>query len=136
MVLVPSRGARRRIIVGPDYNSRVVTSRLTPTGGGRHGLVVEDGALVDQCSLCTCLVTLRVFAPVGGGADGRILGGSQGPVTNMFMEAQLKRPPQFQEIFVQTHKKKGTNEYYISEKAQEVAESYSRGMDERYGDDS
>ncbi|MQL95817.1 hypothetical protein Taro_028486 [Colocasia esculenta] len=47
----------------------------------------------------------------------------------------LKRPPQFQELFDETHKKKGTNDY-ISEKAREVAESYSRGMDERYGDDS
>ncbi|MQL88859.1 hypothetical protein Taro_021431 [Colocasia esculenta] len=51
------------------------------------------------------------------------------------LEVQLKRPPQFQELFDKTHKKKGTN-YYISEKAREVAESYSRGMDERYGDDS
>ncbi|MQL84451.1 hypothetical protein Taro_016963, partial [Colocasia esculenta] len=48
---------------------------------------------------------------------------------------QLKRPPQFQELFDETHKKKGTNDY-ISEKAREVAESYSRGMDEMYGDDS
>ncbi|MQL85105.1 hypothetical protein Taro_017621 [Colocasia esculenta] len=51
------------------------------------------------------------------------------------LEVQLKRPPQFQELFDETHKKKGTNDY-ISEKAREVAESYSRGMDERYGDDS
>ncbi|MQL92343.1 hypothetical protein Taro_024965, partial [Colocasia esculenta] len=50
-------------------------------------------------------------------------------------EAQLKRPPQFQELFDETHKKKGTY-YYISEKAREVADSYGRGMDERYGDDS
>ncbi|MQM10225.1 hypothetical protein Taro_043118 [Colocasia esculenta] len=50
------------------------------------------------------------------------------------LEVQLKRPPQFQELFDETHKKKGTNDY-ISEKAREVAESYSRGMDERYGDD-
>ncbi|MQL77095.1 hypothetical protein Taro_009506 [Colocasia esculenta] len=41
----------------------------------------------------------------------------------------FKRPPQFQELFDETHD-------YISKKAQEVAESYSRGMDERYGDDS
>ncbi|MQM12459.1 hypothetical protein Taro_045384 [Colocasia esculenta] len=46
----------------------------------------------------------------------------------------LKRPPQFQEFFDETHKKKGTDDY-ISEKAQEVA-LYSRGMDERYGDDN
>ncbi|MQL68209.1 hypothetical protein Taro_000488 [Colocasia esculenta] len=51
------------------------------------------------------------------------------------LEVQFKRPPQFQELFDETHKKKGANDY-ISEKAQEVAESYSRGMDERYGDDS
>ncbi|MQM21225.1 hypothetical protein Taro_054261 [Colocasia esculenta] len=51
------------------------------------------------------------------------------------LEVQFKRPPQFQELFDETHKKKGTNDY-ISEKAREVAESYSRGMDERYGDDS
>ncbi|MQM17285.1 hypothetical protein Taro_050255 [Colocasia esculenta] len=50
-------------------------------------------------------------------------------------EAQLKRPPQFQEPFDETPKKKGMNDY-ISEKAREVAESYKRGMDERYGDDS
>ncbi|MQM18921.1 hypothetical protein Taro_051920 [Colocasia esculenta] len=50
------------------------------------------------------------------------------------METQFKRPPQFQELFDQTHKKKGTNNY-ISEKAWEVA-SYSRGMEERYRDDS
>ncbi|MQM10427.1 hypothetical protein Taro_043321, partial [Colocasia esculenta] len=51
------------------------------------------------------------------------------------LEVQLKRPPQFQELFDETHKKKGTNDY-ISEKAREVAESYSRGMDERYGVDN
>ncbi|MQL96161.1 hypothetical protein Taro_028841 [Colocasia esculenta] len=51
------------------------------------------------------------------------------------LEVQLKRPPQFQELFDETHKKKGTKDY-ISEKAWEVAESYSRVMDERYGDDS
>ncbi|MQM17669.1 hypothetical protein Taro_050643 [Colocasia esculenta] len=51
------------------------------------------------------------------------------------LEARLKRPPQFQELFDQTHKKKGTDDY-ISEKAREVVESYIRGMDERYGDDS
>ncbi|MQL68644.1 hypothetical protein Taro_000914 [Colocasia esculenta] len=38
------------------------------------------------------------------------------------MEVQLKRPPQFQELFNETHKKKGTNDY-ISEKAREVAVS-------------
>ncbi|MQM21439.1 hypothetical protein Taro_054479 [Colocasia esculenta] len=41
------------------------------------------------------------------------------------LEAQLKRPPQFQELFYQTHRKKGKDDY-ISEKAREVAESYSR----------
>ncbi|MQL85026.1 hypothetical protein Taro_017533 [Colocasia esculenta] len=50
------------------------------------------------------------------------------------LEAQLKRPPQFQALFDETHKKKGTDDY-ISENAREVAESYSRGMDERYRDD-
>ncbi|MQL85039.1 hypothetical protein Taro_017553 [Colocasia esculenta] len=50
-------------------------------------------------------------------------------------EAQLKRPHKFQQLFDQTYKKKGTDDY-ISQKAREVAESYSRGMDERYGDDS
>ncbi|MQL94353.1 hypothetical protein Taro_027004, partial [Colocasia esculenta] len=53
----------------------------------------------------------------------------------MHKKAQLKRPPQFQELFDQIHKNKGTDDY-ISQKAREVAESYSRGMDERYGDDS
>ncbi|MQL82544.1 hypothetical protein Taro_015009, partial [Colocasia esculenta] len=51
------------------------------------------------------------------------------------LEVQVKRPPQFQELFYETHKKKGTN-YYISKKSWEVAELYSRGIDERYGDDS
>ncbi|MQM22594.1 hypothetical protein Taro_055649, partial [Colocasia esculenta] len=51
------------------------------------------------------------------------------------LEVQLKQAPQFQELFDETHKKKGTDDY-ISEKAREIAESYSRGMDERYGDDS
>ncbi|MQL93066.1 hypothetical protein Taro_025707 [Colocasia esculenta] len=49
------------------------------------------------------------------------------------METQLKQPPQFEELFDQTHKKRGTN-YYISEKARE--DSFSRGMEERYRDDS
>ncbi|MQL97952.1 hypothetical protein Taro_030651 [Colocasia esculenta] len=57
------------------------------------------------------------------------------PMHKARLEVQLKRPPQFQELFDETHKKKGTNDY-ISEKAREVAESYSRGMDERYGDDN
>ncbi|MQM00714.1 hypothetical protein Taro_033454, partial [Colocasia esculenta] len=52
----------------------------------------------------------------------------------MSHETQLKWPPQFQELFDQTHKKKGMNDY-ISEKTREVA-SYSRGMEESYGDDS
>ncbi|MQL69012.1 hypothetical protein Taro_001321 [Colocasia esculenta] len=39
---------------------------------------------------------------------------------NAEKETQLKRPPKFQELFDQTHKKKGTNNY-ISEKAREVA---------------
>ncbi|MQM23102.1 hypothetical protein Taro_056164 [Colocasia esculenta] len=50
-------------------------------------------------------------------------------------EAQLKRAPQFQQLFYQTHKKKGMGDY-ISEKAREVAESNSRGMDKGYMDDS
>ncbi|MQM22783.1 hypothetical protein Taro_055842, partial [Colocasia esculenta] len=54
---------------------------------------------------------------------------------NAERETQLKRPPQFQELFDQTHKKKGTNDY-ITEKAREVVESYSRGMEERSRDDS
>ncbi|MQL90829.1 hypothetical protein Taro_023421 [Colocasia esculenta] len=39
---------------------------------------------------------------------------------NAEKETQLKRPPQFQKLFDQTHKKKGTNNY-ISEKARKVA---------------
>ncbi|MQL92711.1 hypothetical protein Taro_025342, partial [Colocasia esculenta] len=50
-------------------------------------------------------------------------------LSDMLMEAQLKRPPQFHELFDQTHKKRGTDDY-ISEKAQEIA---SIGIDERYG---
>ncbi|MQM09240.1 hypothetical protein Taro_042109 [Colocasia esculenta] len=51
------------------------------------------------------------------------------------LKVQLKRSPQFQELFNQTHNKKGTDDY-ISEKARDVALSCSRGMDERYGDDN
>ncbi|MQL96200.1 hypothetical protein Taro_028877 [Colocasia esculenta] len=47
------------------------------------------------------------------------------------LENELKRPPTFQEVFDKTHKKKGTNQY-ISDRAREVAESYSQQMTEKY----
>ncbi|MQL93567.1 hypothetical protein Taro_026215 [Colocasia esculenta] len=47
------------------------------------------------------------------------------------LEKELKRPPTFQEVFDKTHKKKGTDQY-ISDKAREVAESYSQQMTEKY----
>ncbi|MQM20877.1 hypothetical protein Taro_053908 [Colocasia esculenta] len=47
------------------------------------------------------------------------------------LENELKRPPTFQEVFDKTHKKKGTDQY-ISERAREVAESYSQKMTEKY----
>ncbi|MQM05603.1 hypothetical protein Taro_038416 [Colocasia esculenta] len=47
------------------------------------------------------------------------------------LEKELKRPPTFQEVFDKTHKKKGTDQY-ISERAREVAESYSQQMTEKY----
>ncbi|MQL77987.1 hypothetical protein Taro_010404 [Colocasia esculenta] len=47
------------------------------------------------------------------------------------LEKELKRPPTFQEVFDKTHKKKGTDQY-ISDKAREVAESYSQQMIEKY----
>ncbi|MQM04196.1 hypothetical protein Taro_036996 [Colocasia esculenta] len=47
------------------------------------------------------------------------------------LEKELKRPPTFQEAFDKTHKKKGTDQY-ISDRAREVAESYSQQMTEKY----
>ncbi|MQL73737.1 hypothetical protein Taro_006095 [Colocasia esculenta] len=47
------------------------------------------------------------------------------------LEKELKRPPTFQEVFDKTHKKKGT-EQYISDRAREVAKSYSQQMTEKY----
>ncbi|MQL93926.1 hypothetical protein Taro_026566 [Colocasia esculenta] len=47
------------------------------------------------------------------------------------LEKELKRPPTFSEVFDRTHKKKGTD-IYISDRAREVAESYSQQMTEKY----
>ncbi|MQM14249.1 hypothetical protein Taro_047178 [Colocasia esculenta] len=47
------------------------------------------------------------------------------------LETELKRPPTFQEVFDKTHKKKETDQY-ISDRAREVAESYSQQMTEKY----
>ncbi|MQL79167.1 hypothetical protein Taro_011607 [Colocasia esculenta] len=47
------------------------------------------------------------------------------------LEKELKWAPTFQEVFDKTHKKKGTDQY-ISNRAQEVAESYSQQMIEKY----
>ncbi|MQM18924.1 hypothetical protein Taro_051925 [Colocasia esculenta] len=47
------------------------------------------------------------------------------------LKKELKRPPTFQEVFDKTHKKKGTDQY-ISDRAREVAESYSQQMTEKY----
>ncbi|MQL94915.1 hypothetical protein Taro_027577 [Colocasia esculenta] len=47
------------------------------------------------------------------------------------LEKELKRPPTFQEVFDKTHKKKGIDQY-ISDRAREVAESYSQQMTEKY----
>ncbi|MQL70060.1 hypothetical protein Taro_002356 [Colocasia esculenta] len=47
------------------------------------------------------------------------------------LENELKWPPTFQEVFDKLHKKKGTDQY-VSDKAQEVAESYSQQMIEKY----
>ncbi|MQM04199.1 hypothetical protein Taro_036993 [Colocasia esculenta] len=46
------------------------------------------------------------------------------------LKNELKRPPTFQEVFDKTHKKKGTDQY-ISDRAREVAESYSQQMTEK-----
>ncbi|MQL92887.1 hypothetical protein Taro_025522 [Colocasia esculenta] len=46
------------------------------------------------------------------------------------LEKELKRPPTF-EVFDKTHKRKGTDQY-ISDRAREVAESYSQQMIEKY----
>ncbi|MQL90948.1 hypothetical protein Taro_023547 [Colocasia esculenta] len=50
------------------------------------------------------------------------------------LEKELKRLPTFQEVFDRTHKKKGTNQY-ISNRAREVAESYSQQMTEKYAEE-
>ncbi|MQM17981.1 hypothetical protein Taro_050965 [Colocasia esculenta] len=47
------------------------------------------------------------------------------------LEKELKRPPTFSEVFDRTHKKKETD-LYISDRAREVAESYSQQMTEKY----
>ncbi|MQL74207.1 hypothetical protein Taro_006583 [Colocasia esculenta] len=47
------------------------------------------------------------------------------------LEKELKWPPTFQEVFDKTHKKKGIDQY-ISDRAREVAESYSQQMTEKY----
>ncbi|MQM04855.1 hypothetical protein Taro_037660 [Colocasia esculenta] len=47
------------------------------------------------------------------------------------LEKELKRLPTFQEVLDKTHKKKGTDQY-ISDRAREVAESYSQQMTEKY----
>ncbi|MQL79881.1 hypothetical protein Taro_012323 [Colocasia esculenta] len=47
------------------------------------------------------------------------------------LEKELKRPPTFQEVFDKTHKKKGMNQY-ISDRAREIANSYSQQMIEKY----
>ncbi|MQL87458.1 hypothetical protein Taro_019996 [Colocasia esculenta] len=51
--------------------------------------------------------------------------------STIMKEKKLKRPSTFQEVFDKTHKKKGTDEY-ISDRAREVAESYSQQMTEKY----
>ncbi|MQL69439.1 hypothetical protein Taro_001715 [Colocasia esculenta] len=47
------------------------------------------------------------------------------------LEKEPKRLPTFLEVFDKTHKKKGTDQY-ISDRAREVAESYSHQMTEKY----
>ncbi|MQM20396.1 hypothetical protein Taro_053414 [Colocasia esculenta] len=47
------------------------------------------------------------------------------------LENKLKWPSTFQEVFDKTHKKKGMDQY-ISDRAREVAESYSQQMTEKY----
>ncbi|MQM15238.1 hypothetical protein Taro_048180 [Colocasia esculenta] len=47
------------------------------------------------------------------------------------LENELKTPSTFQEVFDKTHKKKGTDQY-ISERAREVMESYSKQMTDKY----
>ncbi|MQL91040.1 hypothetical protein Taro_023648 [Colocasia esculenta] len=82
-------------------------------------------------SSCLHVCTTRIDALSTTGSSGSVSFATH----KARLEAQLKRPPQFQELFDQTHKKERTYGYII-EKAREVAESYSRGLDERYGDDS
>ncbi|MQL71271.1 hypothetical protein Taro_003580 [Colocasia esculenta] len=50
------------------------------------------------------------------------------------LKKELKRPLTFQEVFDKTHKKKRTNQY-ISDRAREVAESYSQQMIEKYAEE-
>ncbi|MQL82748.1 hypothetical protein Taro_015219 [Colocasia esculenta] len=44
---------------------------------------------------------------------------------------ELERTPTFRELFDQTHKRKGTNDY-VSESARTIAETYDRTMADRY----
>ncbi|MQM03629.1 hypothetical protein Taro_036415 [Colocasia esculenta] len=50
------------------------------------------------------------------------------------LKNELKWPSTFQEVFDKTHKKNGTDQY-ISDKAREVAESYSQQMTEKYAEE-
>ncbi|MQM03553.1 hypothetical protein Taro_036336, partial [Colocasia esculenta] len=47
------------------------------------------------------------------------------------LEKELKQPPTFQEVFNKMHKKRRTDQY-ISDRAQEIAESYSQHMADKY----
>ncbi|MQM09419.1 hypothetical protein Taro_042289 [Colocasia esculenta] len=51
--------------------------------------------------------------------------------STIMKEKELKRLLTFQDVFDRTHKKKGTDQY-ISDRAREVAESYSQQMTEKY----
>ncbi|KAK7266279.1 hypothetical protein RIF29_18922 [Crotalaria pallida] len=50
------------------------------------------------------------------------------------MEAQLKRPLHFKEVYVQIHKKKDGE--FVSERSKNFIESYDSKMNEKYGEDS
>ncbi|MQL77296.1 hypothetical protein Taro_009703 [Colocasia esculenta] len=50
---------------------------------------------------------------------------------NQKLGHELERPPTFRELFDQTHKQKGTNDY-VSKSAHTIAEIYDRTMTDRY----
>ncbi|MQM21554.1 hypothetical protein Taro_054596 [Colocasia esculenta] len=75
--------------------------------------------------------TMKVNRAVNSEANMHTSGSVSFAAHQSILENELKRPPTFQEVFDKTHKKKGMDQY-ISDKAREVAESYSQQLTEKY----